>query len=126
MNITELIPKGKGDYETAEKLAKYSIDEIRSIVPNLLEWLQDGNWPVAFPVSQYLEKHTESIENEILYVLQSDDDIWRYWILLHFGDKVKDERIITEIKRIATNPTKNEILELVYELAQEIVAERKW
>jgi len=40
--------------ETAEKLSGYSYDEIKPIVPELLTWIQDMNWPVARPVADYL------------------------------------------------------------------------
>ena len=45
MEIKHLIPKDKGDYKNIEELKRLSFDEIEPIVPDLLVWLQDINWP---------------------------------------------------------------------------------
>ncbi|MBY0204439.1 DUF5071 domain-containing protein [Paenibacillus cucumis (ex Kampfer et al. 2016)] len=43
MNIRTMLPKDKFDVESVEKLAKRSNDELRDILPEIMEWLQDGN-----------------------------------------------------------------------------------
>lgn len=53
MNIKSLIPKDKFDIETAKKLSNYSFEEIQPIVPYLLEWLQDWNWPVSKTIAGF-------------------------------------------------------------------------
>lgn len=40
--------------------------------------------------------------------------MWKYWILLVFGKIIKNEIVIKEIKRIAQNPTLDEIDAEVY------------
>ena len=121
MNIENLIPKDKFDIETAEKLKNYSFEEIKPIIPNLLEWLQDLNWPVSQLIADFLLPFSENIALEILKILQGHDEMWKYWILLVFGKIIKNEIVIKEIKRIAQNPTLAEIEAEVYELAKEIV-----
>lgn len=124
--MKHLVPKDKFDIETAEKLNQYSVDDIRSIVPALLEWLQDANWPVAYPVKLYLEKHVKHIQNEILEVFKTDDTLWKYWILLLLGRGIDDERLIDEIKRIAVAPTNLEKKDEVDQIANELIAEKGW
>ncbi len=46
MNAKELIPKNKFDHETVERLKNLSYEELKPIMPDLLEWLQDFNWPL--------------------------------------------------------------------------------
>jgi len=120
MEVNKLIPKDKFDIKTAENLINYSFEEIQPIVPNLLEWLQDGNWPVSKTVADFLIPFTENITYEILHIIKGNDEVWKYWILLIFGKKIKDEILINEIKRIALNPTEEEIAEGVNEVAVEI------
>ncbi len=120
MNIRALIPKDKSDIETAEKLSNYSLKEIKSIIPDLLEWLQDGNWPVSKTVADFLISFTDDISQEILYILKGTDEVWKYWILIIFGKTITNEIVINEIKRIATNPTDGEFNERVNEIAIEI------
>nr|WP_145331961.1 DUF5071 domain-containing protein [Paenibacillus xylanexedens] len=54
MNIRTMLPKDKFDIKSVEKLAKRSNDELREILPELMEWLQDGNWPISKPVEDLL------------------------------------------------------------------------
>lgn len=121
MNIKNLIPKDKFDFETVEKLKNYSFEEIEPIIPDLLEWLQDINWPISKSVAEYLIPYTKKISSEILNILQSHDQVWKYWILLIFGEIIKDKMVLNEIERIAKYPTKDEIEEEVYDIAKEII-----
>ncbi len=120
MNIQDLIPKDKFDIETAQKLQNYSFEEVKPIIPNLLEWLQDLNWPVSKPVFEYMIPFTENISLEILQILQGKDEVWKYWILQIFGNETKNELVVNEIRRIARNPTEEEINEGIAEIATEI------
>jgi hypothetical protein len=126
INTKDLIPKHKHDIERAENLKNYSYSELKPIIPELLEWLQDCNWPVAKPVSEYLVSINVNITNEILDVLNTNDQIWKYWIISIFGRITNDTFVRNEIIRIARNPTENESLEYVDEIANEIIKERGW
>ncbi|MFL9844236.1 DUF5071 domain-containing protein [Flavobacterium rhizosphaerae] len=121
-DYTYLVPKDKFDDTHIEELNTYSISEIRSIVPALLEWLQDANWPVSRPISEYFSPYINQIQEEIVSILKSDDEVWKYWILLLLIDcGYKPGNIITEeIVRIVNEPISNEILEEVHELAVEL------
>ena len=120
MDIKALIPKDKSDIETAETLSNHSFKEVQPIIPDLLEWLQDGNWPVSKTVADFLISFTDDISQEILYILKGTDEVWKYWILIIFGKTITNEIVINEIKRIATNPTDGEFNERVNEIAIEI------
>ena len=117
MNIKKLVPQDKFDFKTVEKLKNYSFDEIKPIIPNLLEWLQDGNWPISKPISELLVPFTENISSEILQILQGQDSVWKYWILQTFGKITKDKIVWNEIERILKSPTQDEITEGVFEIA---------
>ena len=125
MNIRDLIPKDKGDTATVEKLKNYSIDEVRPIIPDLLEWLQDMNWPVAGPVADYLETIKEHLTEDILKILKGDDDIWKYWTLrvFYIGAKPSDKETISVLTRIASQPTFGERENEIDSLAKEILAQ---
>lgn len=126
-NIKNLIPKNKGDLSAAEKLKNYSYEDLKEIIPNLLEWLQDFNWPVAKPVSEYLESIHDKITTELLAIVKSnEDEVWKYWIITIFGPIAQSPIIKNEIIRIATSPTKNEMIQEVDEVAKEIVTRRNW
>lgn len=124
MTIQQLIPKDKSDIETADRLSGHSYDEIKAIVPDLLTWIQDMNWPVSGPVSRYLQTISEFLTDDILKILKGTDDIWKYWALHVFGlwtSRPLDKKVIDEITRIATNPTPGEKNEGVDEIAKKII-----
>lgn len=122
-----IIPRGKDDQEAIENLKNCSFNEIKEYVPQLLEWLQDGNWPVSTPVFNYLLPHVNDIEDEILKILGTDDGMWKYWILgliSNFPGKVSD-RMLQEVKRIAEHPTKDEIADEVQKEAIDVLQDLK-
>lgn len=85
MTIQQLIPKDKFDIETVDRLSDYSFDEVRQIAPDLLTWIQDMNWPVAKPISKYLQSISEHLTEDIIKILKGTDDTWKYWTLHVFG-----------------------------------------
>lgn len=121
MNIQNLLPKDKFDIETVENLKNFSFEEIQPIVPELLEWLQDCNWPISKPILNILLPFTDKISFNILEILKGSDEVWKYWILMGFGNSITNNLIIEEIKRIAFKPSENEINEGNAEIALELV-----
>jgi hypothetical protein len=121
MNIQKLIPKHKSDFQTVELLKNYNFEEIEPIIPDLLEWLQDMNWPISNPIANFLIQFTEKISPEIVKILKGNDEMWKYWILLTFGKNIKNKLVLNEIERIVKNPTLDEIENDIFEIANEIV-----
>ncbi len=120
MSLKNLIPKHKDDTETAEKLFEYSYEEVRSIIPELLAWIQDMNWPVSRPMADYLVSMSEYLTKDLMKILNGNDEVWKYWCIDVFGlysDKPLDPTIVAKIKSIAENPTESEIAEEVVEQA---------
>lgn len=126
MKRIDLIPKDKFDIETAKNLCHYSYVEVKEIVPELLEWLQDMNWPVARYVADYLLTILDSIENEILKILKGNDLIWIDWVLVVFGMHVDSNDVKNEIIRLAISPNENEKKEFLDETALEVTKNRNW
>lgn len=56
-----IIPRTKDDDEAIDNLKSCSFNEIREYIPQLLEWLQDVNWPVSAPIFNYLLPHVNEI-----------------------------------------------------------------
>lgn len=125
MTSKALLPKDKFDFQATEILKELSFEEIQAIVPNLLEWLQDGNWPISKSVAAVLIPFTDQIATEIVKILKSNDETWKYWILLTFGKNTNNRFICDEIIRIVQNPSQEEIDANVYEIAKEILEQIK-
>ena len=92
-----------------------------------MEWIQDMNWPVASFVSDYLTTISEHIQKEILEIITGDDIMWTYWCLgvvcYNSTDKL-DKAVLTEIERIANEPTAFEIENEVNEQAIDVLKKR--
>nr|WP_285851259.1 DUF5071 domain-containing protein [Sporosarcina aquimarina] len=118
------MPRHKYDDGRVEMIKKMDRDEILPLLPGLLEWIQDINWPVAPSVVKILLTFPEEIVPHVQDVLASDDDNWK-WFILHFlvvelpvESKVQFEEYLT---RVTKTPTKNELFEELAEIAKEIL-----
>lgn len=124
-DVRKLLPKDKFDLSTTEELMQLDDDEIEAIIPDLLIWIQDMNWPVSQLIALVLIVHRKLTEKYILDLLKPEqrDNIWKYNIitqlLMKWPSKAYDPRIIAEIIRIAEEPTKGEMQESVEEAAGE-------
>lgn len=67
-DIEDLIPKHKHDHDAVSVLKDLSFEQIKPIVPALLEWLQDANWPIAGPIANVLEPFVDRIIPEIIKI----------------------------------------------------------
>lgn len=125
MNLEELVPKNKFDTESAEKLFQYSFDEIEPIIPQILEWMQDGNWPVSKPVGRYIKSlPQERIGPYIMGILDGTDYEWKYFLISIF-EKADLEKgylpLLAELKRLVNAPTDTEIACEVHWMAKHVL-----
>ncbi len=116
------MPKDKFDTSSIHELRNLTEEEIRPILPELIEWLADFNWPVAPEVAKALALFPDSVIGELKKQLtpEADDDILKYWILvgmIRLFEKEKQLLFLPELQRIVENPTKGEVLEFVLEEA---------
>ncbi|MBD7908126.1 DUF5071 domain-containing protein [Sporosarcina sp. Sa3CUA8] len=122
--VKDLLPRHKHDTERVEMISKMSRDKIVQLLPGLLEWIQDINWPVAPSVLKILLTFPEEIVPHVQDVLYSDDDNWK-WYILHFlvielpaESKIQFKEYLA---RVVENPTQNEHGEELDEIAKEIL-----
>lgn len=121
-DIHDLVPKNKFDSSNIERLKHLTDNEIEPILPSLLEWIQDCNWPVAGDILPVLALHQSALVPLIHRVLSphEKDDIWKYWIITCLAPLFSDESInciLSDIQRIAKSPTQGELREEVHEAA---------
>lgn len=126
----DLVPKDKFDSSTIAALKSLTEREIAPILPALLEWIQDCNWPVASDILPVLALHQAALAPLIHSVLRPNekDAIWKYWIITClvplFSDETTDQ-LLPDIKRIAQNPTQSELSEEVQEAAVNFLKDRR-
>lgn len=81
MTLRDLIPKDKFDNSTINQLCKLTDNEIRPIIFDLLEWLQDYNWTIAKDILPIVISHQNIAIPHIITILQGNNMMWKYWII---------------------------------------------
>ncbi|MEK4426209.1 DUF5071 domain-containing protein [Solibacillus sp. FSL K6-1523] len=77
-----MIPKNKHDLEAVNELHQMPESEVIPLLPQLLEWIQDMNWPVAESVLEVLLQYPTELTPHVEEVLLGEDDMWIYWCLV--------------------------------------------
>ena len=77
-----MIPKDKFDIEAVEQLKQADEAVVVPLLPQMLEWIQDMNWPVAEPMLEVLLQYPNELTPLVEQVLMGDDDMWIYWCLV--------------------------------------------
>lgn len=67
----------------AETVIRLGYPRVKSILPGLLEWIQDLNWPGSREIADFLLEIGDPMIPYVKDVLNqhSDDQEWVYWIL---------------------------------------------
>lgn len=123
-NFEDLLPRDKFDNDRVEMIKKMDRDKILLLLPGLLEWTQDMNWPVAKSVVELLLTFPEEIVPHIQDVLSSNDDNWKYFVLNDLVRKLPIESRVQfreYLTRVSEAPTHNELSEGLDETAKDIL-----
>jgi hypothetical protein len=120
-----LLPSSKSDDEAVKCLHQLSEAELRPLLPKLMEWLQDINWPVSGPVWDFLEPRVAMLEPAIVEVLLGNDDIWKCNLLRlvqHAALPALSPLMRELTERIARSPTTSEHENDTDEAARDLLA----
>ena len=119
-NIKTLLPKDKFDDSNLEKIKLLNDSDLSQITSELLTWTQDANWPIFPKIVEIIVARQDLFISEISKVFQSDDWIWKYWILTNICPKLSLENkdflkkdFDNMAKVLQTNTEEEEILELI-------------
>jgi hypothetical protein len=80
-DVRELIPRNKHDLERARAAVALGYPAVAPILPELLKWLQDMNWPVARVLAPFLASIGAPLAPEVQRILATDDAMWKYWVV---------------------------------------------
>lgn len=121
-----LVPTYKDDQEAIERLQAASTAQVLAVADELLEWLQDGNWPVSGHIADVLAPHVDALTHKLVLILQGYDSGWKY-VCIHYLLKnlTRDQipqLILDELQRITLQPTANDVDEGAAEVAGELLS----
>ena len=119
-NIKTLLPKDKFDDGNLEEIKILNDSDLSQITSELLTWTQDANQPIFPKIVEIIVARQDLFIGEISKVFQTDDLIWKYWILTNICPKLSLENIDflkkdfdNMVKVLPTNTEEEEILELI-------------
>ena len=119
-NIKILLPKDKFDDSNLEKIKLLNDSDLSQITTVLLTWTQDANWPIFSKIVDIIVARQDLFIGEISKIFQTDDRIWKYWILTNICPKLSLENkdflkkdFDNMAKVLSINTEEEEILELI-------------
>lgn len=119
------LPESKFDSDSVTKASQLNQDELKQLLPYLLSWIQDLNWPIAMEVLPLLISAEKEVIPEIEWVLKGKDEIWKgnciRCVLMSLSSEVV-QPLVPHLQRIAEDPTKNELAEETDIDAKECIA----
>src|SRR6478752_8741641 len=65
----------------ARALVELGYPGVREVLPEIFEWLKDGNWPVFAVLAPFVASLGRVIVPHVKRVLSTNDDTWKYWVL---------------------------------------------
>lgn len=124
MDINNLIPRHKLDFENVNKIKECDKNSIRLIMPELFEWLRDVNWPIASEISDILLLFDVELIPYIRMVLNSKDAMWKYTILTRIVNRIDlsaSDQLIEDLVRLSNYPKPYDVEEGIDELSKELL-----
>ena len=124
MKSKDFIPTSIYDIAAVERLKKMSFESVKEDIPALLEWLQDTHWDVAEGIAKYFEPYVNEIKQELLFILNSSDGMWKYfvmYILIGRSRHKLNAELIEILRRIAEHPSDIDSEACANEAAKEIL-----
>ena len=121
--LAALVPVTKFETEKASALVRLGFPAVEPVVPNLLEWLQDLNWPVGRVFQPFLMSIGRPLAPHIRIILAGHDDCWKFSVLSALINRSQDlaHALRPELERLARHPSAGESKEEVNLIAIQIL-----
>ncbi|MFZ6749052.1 DUF5071 domain-containing protein [Undibacterium sp. Ren11W] len=123
LNLINHLPVDKHDTARAEALVALGYPAISPVLPDLLECIQDGNWPVARVILPFLKNVGAPLASHVRTIFQGNDDTWKYFVLYFLVGECKElaTELVVDLKRLVNCPTAREVGEELDIGAKEIL-----
>lgn len=120
--MPELVPESKDETDKAKKLVSLGYPAVTPVLAEMLEWVEDANWPVAKVFLPFLARIGAPLAPSVRYVLQSQDEQWKRVVLDHIVSESGDlaHRLSVDLLRLIDTPTAAERAEGLHTVADEL------
>jgi hypothetical protein len=119
-----VVPTNKSDIAAAERAVALGWPGAELVISELLEWIQDYNWPVAHTLAPFLASVGRPLARYLRPIFDGDDEVWTYWVINAVLANAPDElfeEFTPLLVRIAEHPTPGERTEELDEVAATVL-----
>lgn len=122
--LRDLLPRDKHDAERARALVDLGWPAVEPVMPEIMTWLQDANWPIARVFYPFLASIGKPLAPYVRAVFDTTDDIWKRGVLELVLRNSSELAVAfrADLERLVTAPTANEQAEDLDETAREILS----
>lgn len=116
------LPMHKSDFARTDAIIELGYPAVAPVIPQLLEWLQDCNWPISHRIARFLVEIGEPVFPFVREVFNGTDGTWKYWCIGRFIDELPIDqaaKLRPELQRLAYHPTPGDHSDEVDEMARE-------
>ena len=121
-SLPELVPEAKDETGKALKLVALGYPTVAPVLPEMPEWVEDANWPVAKVFLPFLASIGAPLVPSVRYVLQSQDEQWKRVVLDHIVSEsgALAHGLSVDLLRLIDAPTAAERAEGLHTTADEL------
>lgn len=121
-SLPELVPESKDETDKAKKLVTLGYPAVAPVLGEILEWVEDANWPVAQIFLPFLARIGAPLVPHVRYVLQSQDEQWKRVVLDHIVGQSGDlaHGLSVDLLRLIDTPTDAERAEDLHTTADAV------
>jgi hypothetical protein len=123
-SLRAMLPRDKLDTARAKAIVELGYPAATPVLPELLRWMQDINWPVAQVLQPFLAGIGAPLELHLREILGAEDDVWKLWIVTLIIGRSPELTVLmrSDLQSLASAPTAGERAEAVDKAASEILA----
>ena len=108
MNSNLFIPVSKHDFEALERIKNAEIDKIQEVLPQIFDWIEDINWPIAPELVKILVRFDEMIIPYVIDLIHKPDGLRECSVYYHMIPLLSKRQLCLlreELERVANKPS---------------------
>lgn len=125
-DVKQYLPTDKCDYDSIDRLKTLKPEELQMIIPELLEWVQDINWPIAPKIIEILLPLDRILLPHLKVILRCNDYDWIDNCLRYLVRKLNSKTLVelkSEFIQLSNSTNPNFIEYEIPQICKDIMLE---
>ncbi len=118
-DLSTLVPATKSETDKARRLVALGFPAVQPVLDEILEWVEDPNWPVAQVFLPFLATVGVPLVPLVRHVLESHDEQWKHAVLANVvgQNDALAHAMAVDLQRLMHTPTEAERAEGLHGVA---------